>query len=220
MKKRILITLVGICLINFAFGQTKSNSETKLNNDLIETLDIIHNDDQELRSQIGSIQEKYGIQSIELNDLWNTISYKDSINQIKVKNILDKYGWLGEDIVGVKGNKTLFLVVQHGNIEFKLKYLPIMREAAMNGKVKAKDLALLEDRVLMMQGKKQIYGSQIGINPETGEYFISPINDPDNVDKRRAEVGLKPLSEYISIWNLIWDVEKHKKRTKELENKN
>jgi len=220
MKKKIFTILVGVCFINIISGQTIIKKESRLNHQLIEKLDSIHNDDQKYRAKIESVQEKYGIKSIELNDLWKIISQKDSINQIKVKTFLDKYGWLGEDIIGEKGNKTLFLVVQHGNIEFKLKYLPIMRKAAINGKVKTKDLALLEDRVLMMQGKKQIYGSQIGINPETGDYFILPIKDPDNVDKRRVEIGLKPMSEYVSIWNLNWDIEEHKKITKDSENKN
>ena len=51
------------------------------------------------------------------------------------------------------------------------------------------DLALLEDRVALRQGKKQIYGSQIGMDPETGEYFVSPLEDPDNVVERRIKMG-------------------------------
>ena len=213
MKKRILTTLIGICLINLVFGQNNDKTDSKLNYELITALDIIHNDDQQLRKTIGQKQEQYGIQSIEMNELWKTISYKDSINQIKTKTILDKYGWLGEDIIGQKGSKTLFLIIQHADIDYKIKYLPMMRQAVKNGKASTKDLALLEDRVLMMQGKKQIYGSQIGINPETGDYFVSPIIDPENVDKRRAEVGLKPMSEYLESWNLKWDVEKHKEKS-------
>ena len=62
--------------------------------------------------------------------------------------------------------------------------------------------------------KGQIYGSQIGRDQETGEYFVSPLIDPENVDKRRAEVGLGTISEYVAIWDMTWDVEKHKERTK------
>lgn len=52
---------------------------------------------------------------------------------------------------------------------------------------------------------------------ETGEFYVSPIEDPQNVDKRRGKVGLGPLADYISNWDIIWDVEKHKKRSAELD---
>jgi len=92
-----------------------------------------------------------------------------------------------------------------------------MREAVTKGNARASSLALLEDRVALGQGKKQIYGSQIGRNIETGEFYVSPLQDPDNVDKRRAEVGLSTLQEYVSNWNITWDVEKYKKELPEIE---
>ena len=92
-----------------------------------------------------------------------------------------------------------------------------MRDAVKKGNAKANSLALLEDRVALRQGKRQIYGSQISRNPESGESYVSPLQDPDNVDKRRAEVGLGTLQEYVSNWNITWDVEKYKKEFPELE---
>jgi hypothetical protein len=32
------------------------------------------------------------------------------------------------------------------------------------------------------------------------------------VDKRRAEVGLGTIQDYISRWNITWDVEEYKKK--------
>ena len=55
------------------------------------------------------------------------------------------------------------------------------------------------------------------IDPDTGEYFVSPIKNPKQVDQRRAEVGLGPLQEYISNWGLTWDVEAYKQKLPELE---
>ena len=88
-----------------------------------------------------------------------------------------------------------------------------MRDAVKNGKANSSSLALLEDRVALRKGGKQIYGSQIGRDQETGEYFVSPLIDPENVDKRRAEVGLGPIADYISNWNMTWDVKKHIERS-------
>lgn len=52
--------------------------------------------------------------------------------------------------------------------------------------------------------------------PGKGE-FVLPLEDPDNVDKRRAEVGLGPLADYVKQWNIVWDVEEYKKQLPELE---
>ncbi len=150
---------------------------------------------------------------------WKTINKKDSINLLKIRAILDKYGWLGSDLVGEKGNTALFLVIQHADQKTQETYLPMMREAVKNGKVQGSTLALLEDRVALGQGKRQIYGSQIGQDPETKAYYVSPLEDPDNVDKRRAEVGLEPLAEYVNQWQIKWDVEKYKKDLQKLEEK-
>jgi outer membrane protein OmpA-like peptidoglycan-associated protein len=79
----------------------------------------------------------------------------------------------------------------------------MMRDAVKNGKADPSQLALLEDRVALGQGKKQIYGSQIIKDPVTGKDTIAPIEDFANVDKRRAEVGLEPLEEYVSHWGIV-----------------
>lgn len=217
MNQRILITLLVILFFNIAFGQNQKTPENSLNKELVAVLDTIQQDDQKYRVEEQELEKKYGWESKEMQDIWKIINEKDSINLIKVEKILNEYGWLGSDIVGEEGNSTLFLVIQHSNTQTQLKYLPMFREAVKNGKAKASDLALMEDRVLLAQGQKQIYGSQIGIDIKTNEYSLSPMIDPDNVDKRRAEVGLMPLSEYLKYWDLTWDVEKFKKRMEEFD---
>jgi hypothetical protein len=144
---------------------------------------------------------------------WKLINEKDSINLIKIQKILDEKGWLGSKVIGNQGNSTLFLVIQHSPLEVQEKYLPMMRDAVKNGKANSSSLALLEDRVALRKGGKQIYGSQIGRDHETGEYFVSPLIDPENVDKRRAEVGLGTIADYITNWNMTWDVKKHIERS-------
>jgi hypothetical protein len=197
----------------------KDKAEANLNKPLVYKLDSIFDDDQKYRLRIDEIEKKFGRESKEMNALWDTIREKDAINLIKVKSILDKYGWLGKDVIGVKGNSTLFLVIQHSDQTTQEKYLPMMRESVKNGKASASSLALLEDRVLLGQGKKQIYGSQISFDPEKNLYYVRPLEDPDNVDKRRAEVGLQPLSDYVKQWNIIWDVEQYKKDLPTIEDK-
>ncbi|MCG2431865.1 DUF6624 domain-containing protein [Aequorivita xiaoshiensis] len=196
----------------------KEKAEANLDKPLVAILDTIYQEDQGLRRQISKVEEKYGRDSDEMIAHWKKISERDSINLIKIKKILDERGWLGPDVIGNQGNITLFLVIQHSDQAVQEKYLPMMREAVTKGNARPSNLALLEDRVALGQGKRQIYGSQIGRNPETGEYFVSPLIDPENVDKRRAEVGLGPIEGYISNWNMTWDVKKHIEQTEKMEN--
>ncbi len=54
---------------------------------------------------------------------------------------------------------------------------------------------------------------------ESKLYYVQPLEDPDNVDKRRAQVGLQPLAEYVSQWQIKWDVEQYKKDLPKVEAK-
>jgi hypothetical protein len=199
--------------------QNKDKAEANLNKPLAVQLKMIYEEDQKYRLQLKDIEKQYGWDSKEIKAQWKIINEKDSLNLIVIKDILDKYGWLGKDVVGDLGNSTLFLVIQHSDQKTQEKYLPLMRAAVKTGNAKGSSLALLEDRVALGQGKRQIYGSQIGRDPDTQVYFVSPLEDPDNVDKRRAEVGLENIAAYISNWKLKWDVEKYKKDLPLLEGK-
>ena len=194
-----------IICTNSTFGQdTTYNSVTQ---QLLKIDEL----DQHYRNQIDFIETKYGRESKELKTLYNDMDLADSTNLIQVESILKKYGWLGSDKIGSQANSTLFMVIQHSGLSTQEKYLPLIRDAVKNGNAKAKSLALLEDRVAIFQGKMQNYGSQIFWSKVTNKYFILPLADPDNVDKRRAEVGLQPLSEYVSNWNIKWNAEEYKR---------
>ena len=96
---------------------------------------------------------------------------KYSENLEIVKEILDQHGWLGKDIVGHYGNRALFLSIQHSDLETQITYLPMMREAVKNGNAEPANLALLEDRVAVRQGRKQIYGTQLEYDKEKVSYL-------------------------------------------------
>ncbi len=191
--------------------KNKEKAEANLNKPLAQHLDSIYIDDQKYRQQMSEVEKKFGWNSNEMKTLWQTIGQHDSVNLIKVKAVLDKYGWLGPDVVGDTGAATLFLVIQHSPQVVQEKYLPMMRDAVKKGNADGIDLALLEDRVALRQGKMQVYGSQIARDPETQQYYVQPLEDPDHVDQRRAAVGLPPMAEYIGHWQLVWNVEQYKK---------
>lgn len=160
--------------------------------------------DQVYRSQLESIRSKYGGDSPEMKDLFKNMAVADSLNLLKVAAIIDKFGWLGADEIG-EGNTTLFMVIQHSDIQTQDKYLPVMRTAAANGTAALRSLALLEDRVALHHGNRQLYGSQVIWNMKTNQYQVAPLEAPELVDKRRAAMGLPGMAEYLSAFNLKWD---------------
>ena len=190
--------------------------EAKLDKSMLAELAGIQEEDQKYRLQTDVIEKKFGRESPEMREIWKTIHIKDSINLRKVIAFLDKYGWVGADKIGKEGNSTLFLVIQHADLEPQLKYLPMMRDAVKKGNASGSSLALLEDRTSLRQHKRQIYGSQIG-RKKDGTYFVQSLDDPDNVDKRRAEVGLGLLQDYVNNWNIVWNVEEYKKQLPEMD---
>ncbi|MDD8016932.1 MAG: hypothetical protein PHP42_01030 [Bacteroidota bacterium] len=191
----------------------EANYDKPLQKELLE----IFNDDQSIRNQYITATKKLGYNNPTADSLGKIMIYKDSINLIKVTKILDEKGWVGKDKVGMQANQTLFLVIQHSDLKTQEKYLPMMREAVKKGNASASALALLEDRTALGQGKKQIYGSQIFTNHQTHKSYVAPLEDPDNVDKRRTEVGLGPLSDYVYQFGIMWDIEDYKKHLPEYE---
>ncbi len=164
-------------------------------NKIIKELNRVYIEDQLIRKYLIeiNINEKN-------SDLIKLLNQKDKLNLYKVTYILDKYGWLGKDIVGYYANKALFISIQHADNATQKKYLPLLIKAVKNGSASGEDLALLIDRDAVYNGKPQIYGSQLysDINNKNRLY---PIYDETNVNKRRLEIGLDSLESYLKYFN-------------------
>lgn len=190
-----------------------ANYDKPLQKELLE----IYTEDQGIRGDFMKIYKDPNSDKKKIDSIGKLMRKKDSINLIKVIKILDEKGWVGKDVVGAQANQTLFLVIQHSDLKYQQKYLPMMREAVKKGNANPGNLAYLEDRVALREGRRQIYGSQSSKNKMTNKLHISPMIDPDNVDKRRAEVGLGTMAEYAAKMNIEWNLEAYKKELPEIE---
>jgi len=199
--------------------ENKVHLEETMDMQLVMLLETVYNNDQVFRDQISEIEQEYGYKSAEMESILVRMRAQDSLNLIIIEKILNERGWLGPDIIGSTGSSALFAVIQHSPPEVLEKYLPMMQEAAKKGDARTDQLALAEDRNNMYHKRKQVYGSQFSTDSVTGESFVWYLVDPDNVDKRRAEVGLNPMREYVSDSGGTWDLEAHKKRLAEFEEK-
>jgi hypothetical protein len=113
-----------------------------------------------------------------------------------MKVIVQQYGWPGPELVGIDGAEAAFVLVQHADYRLQKDVLLLVRNAYLGGRLKGEHFALLQDRVLVREGKLQIYGTQFQIKGT--ELIPDPIEDEPNVDRRRADVGLPPLAEYLT----------------------
>ena len=143
-----------------------------------------------------STQEKLGLASPEVAALWKKQHVNDENNQKRLAEIFVQSGWPKPSVVGDKAALSAFLVLQHAGLDFQKRYLPFLRSAAERGEAKLKWLAFLEDRILVGEGKKQLYGTQL-IEKSGQGIRLEPIEDESNVDTRRAKMGLGSLAEYL-----------------------
>ena len=150
-------------------------------------------EDQRIRNEL--IKKGIDHPDQALLDQMNRI---DAINTARIKVIIKQHGWPGPKLIGRDGTDAFFLLAQHADPAFQKKVLPLVQKAYRRGILTGQNYALFTDRVLVGSGKRQTYGTSARPFDEWNgrEPVFDPIEDEANVDKRRAEVGLMPLSEY------------------------
>ncbi len=118
-------------------------------------------------------------------------------NAGRLSRILDAHGWPGPALVGRDAARAAWLILQHaiGDPALMRRGLALLRQAPP-GEAPALEVAMLEDRILVLEGRGQRYGTQFDWD-ERGELCAVPIDAPDQVDQRRAGIGLGPLAEAI-----------------------
>ena len=198
MVRRIVRFFALLFIVNFAFVSSSYGTEDP---ELKEQLLGMFYEDQKHRKNWREIQKEFGNDSSEMKQLARALQKVDAENIKKLEAILAQHGWPGRSMVGEKASKAAFLVLQHSELSYQKKYIEYVRAAVANGEFSGSSLAMLEDRILMHEGKKQLYGTQI-FSDEEGNLKVWPIDDPKLVDTRRASVGLTPMSDYLKNFGL------------------
>jgi hypothetical protein len=120
-------------------------------------------------------------------------------NAAVLDGVMTNHGWPASPLVGEDGAEAAWLVAQHaiGLPAFQRRCLDALQAAARRGDAPAWQAAMLLDRVCVMEGRPQVYGTSFDWD-EQGLMNPLPIEDADDVDERRACVGLPPLAEAIA----------------------
>ncbi len=165
------------------------------NIELFRELISIQKADQNCRNQAIHTGKKYGWDSEEVRELNKRIEEVDSSNLVRIQEIISDYGYPGKKLVG-QASGVAFLVLQHSDLDTQKKYFDLLRQAANKGDIEFSRLALMEDRILIQDGKKQKYGTQVCRDSITGIAEFCPMDDIEMVKERRKKVGLPSLESY------------------------
>ncbi|WP_400077936.1 DUF6624 domain-containing protein [Winogradskyella sp. R77965] len=199
-------------------GNTKKKTPVQKPENLIAVLDTIWQKEQTPLRLIDSLIRIYGTESKEIEPYQKEYKKNHALNIIKIKNILTKYSWPDSTQIGERGNLTICNVLQHADQETREHYIPLMKQAVLDKKLEPRLLVRAEDRIATDKGELQIYGGQMKFYPETKSFNVWPVYDPVNIDKRRAEIGLGPIAEFLkSRFDFDWNLEEQIKRSEEFE---
>jgi hypothetical protein len=97
--------------------------------------------------------------------------------------------WPTRSVVGAAGVRAVWMLAQRDSA-LQRTVLHRMMESGPDEALPA-DVAVLEDRVRLQSGRKQVYGSQL--RTLNGKLSPAPIEDSAHVDMRRDAAGLPPL---------------------------
>ncbi|CAM1361381.1 conserved hypothetical protein [Tenacibaculum litopenaei] len=121
---------------------------------------------------------------------------EDHRNQELVISIIEKCGIPTLNEVTQKEMTAIWLGLQHTTKKHRKKYFPQIEKAVKNGDLSKQQYALMKDRILMDEGKPQIYGSQI----KDGKLY--QLENPATVNERRKKMGMGTIEEYLKRFNI------------------
>lgn len=118
----------------------------------------------------------------------------------ELDRLMDIYGFPTVDKVGKEASEAAWLIIQHsiGRPKFMRKCLLLLEQAVADQKADPILLAYLIDRIAVLEGRPQPYGTQFDWD-ENGTLSPNKYDDISFVNERRASLGLNSLEEQIIL---------------------
>lgn len=119
----------------------------------------------------------------------DSLDYLETIKYIKSAN------WPDASVVGARQANAIFYIIIHiSDVRKQKEALPYLEAACKKGTVTWDKYAWLFDVIRIKESGLQYYGTQYKADEaDPSTYRIAPIENPEEVDKRRAEIGMPPL---------------------------
>jgi hypothetical protein len=177
----------------------RHRSLTGVNDELRAELLRRADDDQRARQALSRSRERSPEpgEYREIPDEVREMLRIDEANTSWLTELTATRGWPGRTLAGKDGAHAAWLLAQHADPQSQRTFLDLLRAAVAAGEADERDLAYLEDRVRMHAGQPQRYGTQF-ISDAQG-LRVWTVEDPQNLDRRRASVGLGPFADYEDL---------------------
>jgi hypothetical protein len=141
------------------------------------------------------------IKAKRLSDGYNrAMEELHSRNADLLSEIVDAIGYPTIAKVGKEASEAAWLVIQHSISQpsFMKKCWELLQISVSENKADPIQLAYLSDRIAVLEGKTQLYGTQFDWD-ENGKLSPNLYDDLAKVNKRRTAIGLNTLEEQIEI---------------------
>jgi hypothetical protein len=193
MRPLITIAIIVLFYVAAAVGQTNQI----LRAELLEMERV----DQDARLKCTSLTADEQIKCLA--------AIKDSIdvpNTKRLEAIFSEYGFPTVAAVGKGGLQAFMIILQHAPTDdLRVKALKPITKAFKNKELLPMDYANFVDRLRLHQGKKQLYGT--GFEFKDGKMVLNPTEDIKRLEKRRAKIGLPPMSEAVKMMKEMYHLE-------------
>jgi hypothetical protein len=135
----------------------------------------------------------------------------DKANAARLKEIVNHIGWPTRQLVGLKATQAAYMVIQHAghDVDFQNDCLSMMVDLVEQGELPASYVALLTDRIRVFSNQPQVFGTQMRMaRNELGVMVPTPtvpIEDPENLDERRALMGMVAHGQFVEAIQLAYE---------------
>jgi hypothetical protein len=117
----------------------------------------------------------------------------DSINLTIVLDLYKRYGYLNRKLVGVEYEAHMFYIILHSDLVTMERFLPIIHKEIEKGRLSSGVYPLLHDRINMIKGLPQEFGTQNIYNEKHDKYEFYKTIGKDKVNINRKKYGLPKI---------------------------
>ncbi|MGW1279601.1 DUF6624 domain-containing protein [Streptomyces tsukubensis] len=121
--------------------------------------------------------------------------HQDYANANVLRRIVSQWGWPTRELLGEEALAAVWEIALRADAlaDFQRLALRLLGGAIVRGEATIQQWAHLHDRCAVNAGDPQRYGTQYVLGPDGPE--PAPVEDPDQLDTRRAAVGLPPYAQ-------------------------
>lgn len=181
-------------------------------------LEKIYDEDQGIRQKSLKLQSEGKANSQKYKEIGEKQLEMQAIYGNRIYEIIKELGHFpSKKNFSEKAVKGAWFAFQHHVIIPRWEeLLPIIKKAYESGDISGWKYAATYDRFLMMQGKRQLYGTQpipnflrvnkIGDSKEVlKDTYMWPIKDYNNLSERRKEMGMESFDDYLKRSGRMYD---------------